>query len=152
MLRVEIGSDGEAFDARVAELESLTLSATTADANLLARAAVALHHAYGAFEAMIARIAKVFDTEPTGTNWHRSLLETMAQEVPGIRPAVVSSAALADLRDLLAFRHFFRHAYVVPLDAARLAALRDRALRVRPLVRADVRRLDAWLAALAAKA
>jgi hypothetical protein len=61
-------------------------------------------------------------------------------------------ARRSDLRDLLAFRHFFRHAYVVPLDATRLAALRDRALRVRPLVRSDVRRLDAWLAALAAKA
>lgn len=70
VLRVELDSDGAAFAARVDELESLALDATTTDANLLARAAVALHHAYGALEAVLARIAKVFDTEPTGTNWH----------------------------------------------------------------------------------
>jgi hypothetical protein len=97
------------------------------------------------------RIAKVFGTEPSAANWHRSLLETMAMEVPGIRPAIVTAAALPDLRDLLAFRHFFRHAYSVPLDASRRAALRARALHVRPAVLGDFDRLDAWLASLAAR-
>ena len=78
LLRQELRSDLEAFAARVAELAALPLSASTDDANLLARAAVALHHAYGAFESALARIAKVFETEPSGANWHRSLLETMA--------------------------------------------------------------------------
>ncbi len=151
VLRLEVRSDVAAFAARVAEIESLTISAQTTDANLMARAAVALHHAYGAFEAALARVARVFDTEPVGPNWHRSLLETMTMEVPGLRPAVVTQQALPDLRDLLAFRHFFRHGYQVALDPGRLAALRERAIRLRPTVDADWQRLDAWLAGLAAK-
>jgi len=152
VLRLEVASDASAFGSRVAELEGLALTATTDDLNVLARTAVALHHAYGAFEAAIARIAKVFGTEPSDQNWHRSLLETMAMEVPGIRPPIVSSDALPALRDLLAFRHFFRHAYTVPLDAARLLTLRRRALEACPRVLADFQRLDVWLATLASRA
>ncbi len=109
---------------------------------------MALHHAYGAFESALARIARVFDTEPSGANWHRSLLETMAMDVPGIRPAVVGPQTLPAMRDLLAFRHFFRHAYTVPLDARRLTTLRDLAVRVRPSVVADFAAVDGWLAGL----
>ncbi len=149
VLRLEVGSDGAAFASRVEEIESLALAFAADDPNLLARAAVALHHAYRAIEAALARIAKVFGTEPAGANWHRSLLETMAMDVAGIRPAIVSSAALPDLRELLAFRHFFRHAYVTPFDPGRLTALRDRAIRVSPVVLADFARIDVWLTTLA---
>lgn len=62
VLRLELRSDFAACLGRIAEIESLPLTPTTADANLLARAAVAFHHAYGAFEAALARIAKVFET------------------------------------------------------------------------------------------
>jgi hypothetical protein len=151
VLRLEVTSDGAAFTERVAELAGLPLSPTTDDANLLARAAVALHHAYGAVEAALSRIAKVFDTEPAGPNWHRSLLETMAMEVPGIRPRVLGQETLPALRDLLAFRHFFRHAYAVPLDAARLLALRQRACEVRAPLLSDFAQVDAWLASLASR-
>lgn len=148
VLRLELRSDRDAFAARSDELAGLSLSASTGDANLLARAAVALHHAYGAFESALARIARVFDTEPSGANWHRSLLETMAMDVPGIRPAVVGPQTLPAMRDLPAFRHFFRHAYTVPLDARRLTTLRDLAVRVRPSVVADFTSVDGWLAGL----
>ncbi|MGE0143452.1 MAG: hypothetical protein AB7I19_10300 [Planctomycetota bacterium] len=149
VLRVEVRSDYAAFVARVEELGSLALGPTTDDPGVLARAAVALHHAYGTIEAALARIAKVFQTDPSGANWHRSLLDTMAMEVPGIRPAIVSTAALPALRELLAFRHFFRHAYAVPLDAARLTALARHAAEVRALLQSDFERLDRWLAELA---
>lgn len=149
LLRQELRSDLEAFAARVAELAALPLSASTDDANLLARAAVALHHAYGAFESALTRIAKVFETEPSGTNRHRSLLETMALEVPGIRPAILAASTVPPMRDLLAFRHFFRRAYSVPLDAGRLSTLRDLAVAVRPAVARDFGAVDAWLAGLA---
>lgn len=149
VLRLELQSDVRAFAERVAELESLRLGPTTADPNLLARAAVALHHAYGALEAALARIARVFGTEPSGANWHRALLESMVLEVPGIRPAIVSASTLPALRDLLAFRHFFRHAYSVPLDAARLAHLAQRARSVVATLQQDFDVVDRWLADLA---
>jgi hypothetical protein len=151
VLRLEIGSDRRAFEERAGELATLVLTPKTTDPNLLARAAVALHHAYGAIESAMARIAKVFSTEPAGGNWHRSLLETMSMDVPGIRPAVLTASSLPALRDLLAFRHFFRHAYSVPLDPARLCALRDRVGEVRSQLLSDFDRLDAWLASVAAR-
>jgi hypothetical protein len=149
VLRLELGADHQAFVERVDELASLDLGAGTRDPNLLARAAVALHHGYGALEAALARIAKVFETEPSGANWHRSLLETMAMDVPEIRPAVISAEAVPALRELLAFRYFFRHACSVPLDPARLTALRRRAVEASAILDGDFARLDGWLAELA---
>jgi hypothetical protein len=151
VLRLEVAADARGFADRVAELSGLALTPSTDDPNLLARAAVALHHAYGAVESALARIARVFDTQPPGPNWHRALLETMAKEVPGIRPAILSASVLPSMRDLLAFRHFFRHAYSVPLDAGRLVALRLRTAEARVQVLADFERLDAWLASLASR-
>ncbi|MBK8100907.1 MAG: hypothetical protein IPK26_27795 [Planctomycetes bacterium] len=147
--RLEVRSDVQAFVCRIDELAGLVLSAATTDANLIARAAVALHHAYCAIEAGMARVARVFGTEPSGINWHRSLLETMAMEVPGLRPAVLRAAAVPDLREILSFRHFFRDAYQVALDPVRLSSLRDRAVAVRPMVVEDFEQLDRWLEALA---
>ena len=45
VLRLELRSDITACLGRIAELESLPLTPTTTDANVLARAAVAFHHA-----------------------------------------------------------------------------------------------------------
>jgi len=65
VLRVEVASDREAFTARVEELAALPLDEMTTDPGVLARGAVALHHAYGAFEAALGRVARVFATEPS---------------------------------------------------------------------------------------
>ncbi len=150
LLRQEIRSDAAAFAMRAEELAALPLDAATADANVLARAAVALHHAYGAVEAALARLAKVFDTEPTGQNWHRSLLDSMALGVPGVRPAILGLESLAILRDLLSFRHFFRHAYAVPLDAGRIRSLADQVQKLAPRLTVELQAVDRWLQDLAA--
>jgi hypothetical protein len=49
----------------------------------------------------------------------------------------------------LAFRHFFRHAYAVPLDPAQLSDLRAQAEALRSPLRADLERLDRFLDAAA---
>ncbi len=148
MLRLEVRNDVEACLARIDELAAVPWSPTSVDPNVHARVAMILHHAYGAFEAALARIARTLGTEPTGANWHRALLETMAMDVPGVRPAVLSNSLLPGLRDLLSFRHFFRHAYSVTLDAGRLTTLRQRALDVRAGLVTDFARVDGWLAKL----
>jgi hypothetical protein len=48
----------------------------------------------------------------------------MSLDIEGIRPRVLSDESLRLLRGLLAFRHFFRHAYAVSLEGPRLEALR----------------------------
>ena len=55
LLRREIAGDRTAFEERIDELADLGLSAAS-DANVVARAAVALHHGYGALESALARL------------------------------------------------------------------------------------------------
>ncbi|MFQ5633116.1 MAG: hypothetical protein ACE5I1_30480, partial [bacterium] len=42
---------------------------------------------------------------------HKELLNQMGLEITGVRPAVLTDDLVADLKDYLEFRHFFRHSY-----------------------------------------
>jgi hypothetical protein len=151
-LRAEVTSDREAFEKLVEELEALPLDDEPGPGDL-ARAAVALHHGYGAIEAALARLARTLgEGVPEGEDWHQALLKVMGLAVEGVRPPVLSPETVDGLRRLLGFRHFFRHAYAISLDSERLAALRRDALAVRPRLLADMSRLDAFLADLVEQA
>lgn len=147
-IRAEVASDLETFAARVEELAALPrLSPEPAP---LAQAAVALHHAYGAVESALLRVARLLEGDaPAGPDWHQTLIASMALEIEGVRPRVLSPETLTDLRALLSFRHFFRHAYSVQLDPERLESLRVVALRLHEPLRADFERLDELLRQLA---
>ncbi len=147
-LRAEVAADRKAFEERVNELAALDLAAATASS--LAQAAVALHHAFGAVEAALSRVARLLEGSlPEGPDSHRALLETMALEIPEVRQVVISQGSLSLLRRLLGFRHFFRHAYAVSFDAAQLQALRHDALSLRAPLVEDFERLDSFLQAVA---
>lgn len=144
-LRAEIASDRRALQGHLDELQRLALD-QDAPAGDLARAAVALHHAYGAIESIMTRVARLLEGgAPSGPDWHQELLDSMALAIDGIRPQVLSSETVAALRQLLAFRHFFRHAYSAPLRADRLAVLRDIAEQVRAPIAVELDALDELL-------
>lgn len=148
-LRAEIKSDRSAFDGRLEELSGL--DADPSDVATLAQMAVALHHAYGAIEAALSRVARLLEGSlPQGADWHQQLLQTMGLEIVAVRPAVLSAETTAGLRRLLAFRHFFRHAYAVSWDSEQLASLKGAAVSVRAPLALDLDALDAFLARLAA--
>jgi hypothetical protein len=146
-LRAEIKSDHSSFSARATELRGLSLAdATPATA---AQAAVALHHAYGAVESLLVRVARYIEGAlPTGPDWHVELLESMALELEDVRPRVISDTSLGLLRSLLAFRHFFRHGYAIALDAERLEELKTDILTLEPILQDDLDRLDRFLVRL----
>lgn len=147
-LRAEIQSDRAAWLSRVEELRGLELS--DGNAGALAQAAVALHHGYGAIESALERVARTLEgTLPVGRDWHVSLLESMSLDIEGVRPRVLSVESLRLLRGLLAFRHFFRHAYAVTLQPPRLEALRADMLALCLPLEQDMDRLDAHLAQVA---
>jgi len=147
-LRAEVAADRKAFEDRVTELAALDVG--TATASSLAQTAVALHHAFGAVEAALSRVARLLEgSVPEGPDSHRALLEAMALEIPEVRPVVLSQASLSLLRRLLGFRHFFRHAYAVSFDEAQLEALRRDAVALRGPLAEDFERLDAFLQAVA---
>jgi len=77
-LRAEIASDLQIFASRVEVLTSLPCL-SDAGRPTLAEAAVALHHAYGAIESALSRIARAIDDGlPEGSDWHQALLHTMS--------------------------------------------------------------------------
>jgi hypothetical protein len=74
----------------------------------------------------------------------------MGLDVEGVRPAVFSPATIRVLRRLLGFRHFFRHAYAVELDADQLGILRGEILAAAPAILREIDALDSFLARVAA--
>ena len=145
-LRQEVAEDRAAMEARAMELDEARDKLD--DRAWAAFAAVALHGWYTALEACLERIARTVDGEvPAGDRWHRELLSQMTVEVPHLRPAVLPRDLLPELYELLAFRHFFLHAYAVSLEAARLESLLQRARGVRAPIDAA---LDSFAAHLEA--
>jgi hypothetical protein len=100
---------------------SVSPAAGAAEAALVA---LALAHAYAAFETMIIRIERASGLpERAGAVWHRTLLADAARPIAGLRPELVPPAAEQAWAELLSFRHFLHHAYAVGLDAGRLERL-----------------------------
>jgi hypothetical protein len=151
--------DVEAIDALACEVEQVLprFDATTGVSRPdLALMAVDLHAWYTGLETGLARIARDIDDEmPAGPEWHKDLLSQMRTPLAGVRPAVIPQDVLPDLHALLAFRHFFRNAYAVHLDAAKLRDNAARLLRVHAPVtqglRAFVGHVEQAMATLAAR-
>lgn len=98
-----------------------------------------LHGWYTALEAGLERIARgVEGSLPTGPACHRDLLRGMTLALPSVRPAVLDAACFGELAELLALRHFLRHAYAVPLDEELLRLHARRLVALQPAVRRDL--------------
>ncbi len=80
-----------------------------------------VHDFYNGVESIFERIAVHFDRQlPRGEHSHADLLEQMAAPREGVRDTVVDEALRVQLKELLDFRHFFRHAYGYKLEWDRL--------------------------------
>lgn len=148
-LRGEIADDRAAMARRVGDLDEALrrLAPSPRDPAAIALEAWALHGWYTALESLLERVARQLDaTVPAGERWHRELLTQAMVEVPGLRPAVLPRVLRPDLDELLALRHWLRHAYGADLDAARLAT---QAHRLRAIAAATTMALDEFDAFLA---
>jgi hypothetical protein len=85
--------------------------------------ALALDHAYQAFETLLVRLERALGLpERTGAGWHAQLLLDAGLPVGGLRPAAYPPETASDWDALRRFRHFLRHAYAVELDPEKLRA------------------------------
>ena len=85
-----------------------------------------IHQFYTGVESIFERIAVWLGEErPKGTYWHVDLLNRMAEEREGVRPAVIEGPLRDRLEEYLRFRHFFRHAYGYPLEWAKIRPLAE---------------------------
>jgi hypothetical protein len=147
-LRGEIAADREAMARRTADLADAQrrLNREPGDTAALALAAWAVHGWYTALESLLERVARQIDADvPAGERWHRALLAQATVEVPGVRPAVLPSELRPELEELLAARHFLRHAYGAELDARKLAEHGARIAKVSERVERALDALDAFL-------
>lgn len=148
-LRSEIVRDRVVLDA----LADLVLNAAPAlvgphpERRDVSSVGLDLHRWYTGLEALVERVERAFATLPTAAErWHQELLEGACLDIAGVRPAPLPAEALTDLLDVLRFRHFLRHAYIVELDPRRLSEVIASLARARRLVARSLDAFDAFLA------
>ncbi len=83
-----------------------------------------LHDFYTGLERAFCRIVQELNGGlPRSEQWHRDLLQDMALNLEGVRPAVITEGLRRDLIPYLRFRHLFRNVYGFELEAERMAFL-----------------------------
>lgn len=136
-------ADGVVLDGLLDEVSAVSGRKGLLGPEAAAFLAVKLHAWYTAFESILERIARVVEGGLSGgPAYHQDLLRGMTLPLAEVRPAVINPARLADLSDMLAFRHFFRHAYAVALDEDELKRHATRLQRLHPGVRQDLRAFE----------
>ncbi len=97
---------------------------SSADDYYVDSVALNLHGFYSGLERIFAMIATAVDMNlPEGNQWHYQLLQQMTQEIPGVRPAVISEETCALLDEYRGFRHVVRNVYALELDPNRIEPL-----------------------------
>jgi hypothetical protein len=118
----------------------------TADEEQLIAVAYYLHNLYCAFESIFQRIAEVFGNQISDrAGWHADLLRRMTLDIEGLRPSLLSDVAYDALDELRRFRHLFRSAYRLRLDAERMALVCKKAQILEQVYGADFERFLTFL-------
>jgi uncharacterized protein YutE (UPF0331/DUF86 family) len=98
-----------------------------------------IHNLYNATEDLLKIVASYFENNITDTSqWHSALLQRMCQDIPEIRPALLSPETFLILNSLRGFRHFFRHAYGTSIEYEQLKINLDKALNLLPNLEKDL--------------
>lgn len=98
-----------------------------------------LHAFYTGIEKTLETIAATLNGRPAaGPGWHRRLLRRMAEDVPGVRPAVLRSELATQLDEYLSFRHRYRNLYLFDLRWEPIRVLLDGAPALWAEVSADL--------------
>lgn len=115
---------------------------------LLDSVALNLHGFYSGIEKLLERFAKGVDNQvPGGNSWHRDLLQQMADDVTGVRPAVISASVLEQLDEYRRFRHVVRNVYGQELEPEKLKVLVTMSFATYTQVEEELVAFSRWLAA-----
>ncbi|MEX2445198.1 MAG: hypothetical protein WD492_16460 [Alkalispirochaeta sp.] len=110
-----------------------------------------MHNLYNALESYFLRIAKFFENNLDQAAWHRSLIERMTLEIPGVRNALLTQADRIQIEELMRFRHLFRNLYKTPLVPEKLLYANRQAEGIDRLMETRHTQFDDFLSALTAE-
>ena len=109
------------------------------DEDYLGSVAFDLQGFYHGVERVFETIAKSIDSAvPSGEKWHKMLLEQMTEEIPGIRPAVISIRTREALDNFRTFRHLARNIYTFNLEPTKIRSLVDKLPEAADQIRKDL--------------
>lgn len=138
-LRSAIREDLVAIERIYAKLEQNLAKPTVDDDTLIVRA-YHLHSLYSAFENIFQNVAATFENSVDDMGrWHAQLVERMKLDMMPIRPALLNEQSFDVIDELRRFRHMFRHAYSMNLDAERLDLVVRKALLLKDLYGGQIR-------------
>ncbi len=100
------------------EIKTNNIKGIPLDDELISRAmGTYLGNYYNGAEKIFLLIARKIDGDiPSGTEWHKELLEQMMLNLPNKRPPVITSKTYELLIELRGFRHVFRNIYGADLN------------------------------------
>ena len=84
----------------------------------LAGVAALIHNFYNGIENILKQVLISSGKEmPEGSSWHRDMVNT------AVSSNIISESTAKEMRQYLAFRHFFSHGYSFDLDKKRITPL-----------------------------
>lgn len=108
--------------------------------------ALNLHAFYSGLERLFELIARHIDgSSSEGVAWHRDLLSRMADDLPGVRPAVISRETSKALDLYRRFRHLVRNVYAMNLKPERISELVEKLPDTWSKVSAELRAFSEFL-------
>jgi uncharacterized protein YutE (UPF0331/DUF86 family) len=130
----EIEAERELIESTLTELDK-ALKYEVRNYTILAGIATFIHNLYIGIENIIKRmiVAKGKIAPSQSPSWHQELLQTAVKE------EMISESLAQNLKDYLAFRHFFVHAYGIRLDEQQLIPLAQNAFVVWQQFYAEIR-------------
>lgn len=141
ILKADIVTQMAFVKSTVDTLEARVQGLAADDPVRLESIAYQIHNLYNAVEDLLKLVAAHFENHIADpSRWHSELVYRMTQDIAGIRPALISGETYRLLNGLRGFRHFFRHAYNVPIEFEPLKINIDRARRLYPSLTQDVDR------------
>ena len=139
IFKADINAQMELITKIYQTLNDRSIGLTADDMIRLESVAYHIHNLYSAVEELLKIVATYFENNITETaKFHIALLTRMTQNIPVIRPALISQETFLILNSLRGFRHFFRHAYGTPIEYEQLKNNLDKSMNLLPSLEKDV--------------